>query len=93
MILRAAAERFGADARPAAIIMTHGHCDHVGALEDLAQEWDAPVYVHPRELPYLSGRAAYPAGDPSVGGGLGGVGALLSPPTGRRRSTPARLAG
>jgi glyoxylase-like metal-dependent hydrolase (beta-lactamase superfamily II) len=70
LIKNAAAERFGSNARPAAIIMTHGHFDHVGALEDLADEWDAPVYAHPLELPYLSGRASYPPGDPSVGGGL-----------------------
>jgi glyoxylase-like metal-dependent hydrolase (beta-lactamase superfamily II) len=70
LIRRAAAERFGADARPAAIVMTHGHFDHVGALEDLADEWDAPVFAHPLELPYLSGRASYPPPDSSVGGGL-----------------------
>ncbi|MDF2440509.1 MAG: hypothetical protein JWN98_1493, partial [Abditibacteriota bacterium] len=29
MITSAAAERFGEDARPAAIILTHGHFDHV----------------------------------------------------------------
>jgi glyoxylase-like metal-dependent hydrolase (beta-lactamase superfamily II) len=70
MIKSAAAARFGSDARPAAIVMTHGHFDHVGALEDLASEWDASVYAHPLQLPYLSGRASYPPGDPSVGGGL-----------------------
>lgn len=68
-IRSAAAERFGRDSRPAAIVMTHGHFDHVGALEDLAEEWDAPVYAHPLEHPYLNGQAAYPPGDPSVGGG------------------------
>jgi glyoxylase-like metal-dependent hydrolase (beta-lactamase superfamily II) len=70
LIRSAAAERFGPDARPAAIVLTHGHFDHVGALEDLAEEWDAPVYAHPLEHPYLTGEAAYPPGDPSVGGGL-----------------------
>ncbi|PWC98310.1 MBL fold metallo-hydrolase [Azospirillum sp. TSO5] len=69
LIRSAAAERFGRDSRPAAIVMTHGHFDHVGALEDLAEEWDAPVYAHPLEHPYLNGQAAYPPGDPSVGGG------------------------
>lgn len=68
-IRSAAAERFGRGSRPAAIVMTHGHFDHAGALEDLAEEWDAPVYAHPLEHPYLNGRAAYPPGDPSVGGG------------------------
>lgn len=70
-LIRSAAEaRFGEGSRPAAIVMTHGHFDHVGALEQLAEEWDAPVYAHPLELPYLNGSAAYPPGDPGVGGGM-----------------------
>jgi len=69
-IARAAKKRFGPDARPAAIVLTHGHFDHVGALEPLADRWDAPVYAHPMELPYLTGRSSYPPPDPSVGGGL-----------------------
>ncbi|MGQ9371071.1 MBL fold metallo-hydrolase [Azospirillum sp. ST 5-10] len=75
----AAAERFGRGARPAAIVMTHGHFDHVGALEDLAAAWDAPVYAHPLERPYLDGTAAYPPGDPSVGGGAMAALARLYP--------------
>ncbi len=80
-IEKAAAARFGENARPAAIIMTHGHFDHVGVLKHLAEKWDAPIYAHPLELPYLDGRASYPPGDPTVGGGLM---ARLSPlyPTG-----------
>jgi glyoxylase-like metal-dependent hydrolase (beta-lactamase superfamily II) len=70
LIKSAAEERFGKDARPSAIIQTHGHFDHVGVLEDLAEEWDVPVFAHKLELPYLNGTAAYPPGDPSVGGGL-----------------------
>ena len=69
MIVKAAAQRFGADARPAAIVLTHGHFDHVGALETLAERWDCPVYAHTLELPYITGRAAYPPFDPSAGGG------------------------
>ena len=76
LIVSAAAERFGAGARPAAIILTHGHFDHVGTLKDLAERWDAPIYAHRLERPYLDGRAAYPRPDPSVGGGLM---SLLSP--------------
>ena len=67
-IAGAAASRFGAGARPSAILLTHGHFDHVGALETLAADWDAPVLAHPLEHPYLDGRAAYPPPDPSVGG-------------------------
>ena len=80
-IEKAATERFGENARPAAIVMTHGHFDHVGGLKTLAEKWDAPIYAHPLELPYLDGRASYPPGDPTVGGGLM---ARLSPlyPTG-----------
>jgi len=70
IIRRVAEARFGAGARPSAIVMTHGHFDHVGALEDLAGEWHVPVYAHLAEHPYLNGHAAYPPGDPSVGGGL-----------------------
>ncbi|MDQ3624040.1 MAG: MBL fold metallo-hydrolase [Verrucomicrobiota bacterium] len=66
----AAEERFGATARPAAIILTHGHFDHIGGLEKLAKKWDAPIYAHELELPYLNGSAAYPPPDSSVGGGI-----------------------
>lgn len=69
-ILRAAHERFGAHSRPAAILLTHGHFDHIGALRTLADYWDVPIYAHPLELPYLTGQTAYPPADPRVGGGL-----------------------
>lgn len=65
-----ASELFGADSVPVAIILTHGHFDHVGALDSLAREWDVPIYAHPLELPYLTGKSAYPPADPTVGGGM-----------------------
>jgi glyoxylase-like metal-dependent hydrolase (beta-lactamase superfamily II) len=68
-IERAAARRFGEHARPAAIILTHGHFDHVGAVRTLADKWEANVYAHELELPYLTGRSSYPPPDPMVGGG------------------------
>ena len=68
-IVRAAEEWIGPWARPAAIVLTHGHFDHVGAVRTLADRWDVPVYAHPLELPYLTGRSAYPPPDPTVGGG------------------------
>ena len=39
------AGRYGERSRPAAIVLTHGHFDHVGAVEELAREWDVPVYA------------------------------------------------
>lgn len=68
-IRREAEALFGAGARPEAILMTHGHFDHAGALESLAEHWDVPVYAHTLELPYLTGRSSYPPPDPTVGGG------------------------
>jgi glyoxylase-like metal-dependent hydrolase (beta-lactamase superfamily II) len=68
-IRRWAARNFGEGVRPAAILLTHGHFDHVGALRDLVKEWNVPVYAHPLELPYITGRSEYPPPDPTVGGG------------------------
>jgi len=57
-------------APPTAIVLTHAHFDHIGALEALCEEWDVPVYAHRDELPYVTGERAYPPPDPSVGGGM-----------------------
>lgn len=67
---KAIEERFGEDAKPAAIVMTHGHFDHVGNLKALARDWDVPIYAHPVEMRYLNGSTSYPDPDPSVGGGM-----------------------
>ena len=75
-IVASAAERFGADVPPRAIVLTHGHFDHVGTLKTLVERWDVPVYAHAFERPYLDGSASYPKADPTVGGGMM---ALLSP--------------
>ena len=61
---------------PTAILLTHGHFDHVSAAKDLADHWNVPIYAHPLEFPYLSGEREYPA--PNVGAG-GGLMSLLSP--------------
>ena len=70
LIVDAAAHLFGKDTPPVAIVMTHGHFDHVGALTTLAEQWNVPIYAHEIELPYLSGEASYPPPDPTVGGGM-----------------------
>ncbi|WP_042222800.1 MBL fold metallo-hydrolase [Oceanobacillus manasiensis] len=63
-------DRFGRNSKPAAIILTHAHFDHVGGLYDLIQEWDVPVYAHELELPYLQGEKDYPKPDTNVEGGM-----------------------
>ncbi len=66
----AAEERFGRDARPVAIFLTHGHFDHSGNAKTLSDHWGVPVYAQRCELPYLTGRSGYPPPDPTVGGAI-----------------------
>ncbi|MGY3779183.1 MBL fold metallo-hydrolase [Isobaculum melis] len=44
--------------KPAAILLTHCHFDHIGALEEIRTHYQIPVYVHPAEQSWL--------GDPSM---------------------------
>ena len=38
-----------ADRVPAAIILTHGHFDHIGAVDELVRQFTCKVYVHPAD--------------------------------------------
>ncbi len=69
-IFEAAEARFGAGSRPEAIVLTHGHMDHVGSAVALAKTWELPIYAHRLEMPYLLGRSPYPPADPTVAGAL-----------------------
>lgn len=62
--------RYGKGSKPKAIILTHGHFDHVGAVVDLVKRWDVDVYAHENELPFLTGKMSYPEPDGTVEGGL-----------------------
>ncbi|WP_273124063.1 MBL fold metallo-hydrolase [Metabacillus sp. HB246100] len=68
LIMKEARKRFGEDATLTSIILTHGHFDHVGALHDLLKEWNVPVYAHPLEAPYLTGKSNYPPPNPEIEG-------------------------
>jgi glyoxylase-like metal-dependent hydrolase (beta-lactamase superfamily II) len=63
-------------AAPNAIVLTHGHFDHAGSVQALAETWDVPIYAHPLEFPYLTGKLEYPAPNWKAGGGMM---SLLSP--------------
>ncbi len=64
---------------PVAIVLTHGHIDHVGGAGELARAWNVPVYAGRLERPFLTGMDLYPPGDPTVGGALAQVSRFLPP--------------
>lgn len=68
-IIERAEARYGLQP-PKAILLTHGHFDHVGSLEELSHHWPVPIYVHPRERDFITGEAEYPEADPTVSSGL-----------------------
>ncbi len=55
--LRLELARMGA--RCAAILLTHAHFDHIGAVADLAEGTEAPVYVSALEAPVLEAPDEY----------------------------------
>lgn len=69
-IISVAEKRFGKNAKAKAIILTHGHFDHVGAIIELVEHWQVPVFAHKLELPYLTGLENYPEPDSTVDSGL-----------------------
>ncbi|MFT8319289.1 MAG: MBL fold metallo-hydrolase [Bacillus sp. (in: firmicutes)] len=56
---------------PVAILLTHAHFDHIGAVESVRTEYSIPVYVHNKEdewliNPKLNGSAAFKLPTPIV---------------------------
>ncbi len=51
----------GNNLNPQAILLTHAHVDHIGAVPELSREYSIPVYVHPDDMPlYKSPENALP---------------------------------
>ena len=76
-IIEKAERRFGLKSRPEAIFLTHGHFDHAGNAQVLADYWGVPVYAHRLEMPYLTGRSDYPPPDPTVGGAIANLSRVM----------------
>jgi glyoxylase-like metal-dependent hydrolase (beta-lactamase superfamily II) len=69
-IRQRAEQLYGPNNPPQAIVLTHGHADHIGTLHSLLKQWgNVPVYAHALERPYLTGVSSYPPPDPAIGGG------------------------
>ncbi|KMY54752.1 hypothetical protein AC623_13095 [Bacillus sp. FJAT-27231] len=54
--------------RPLAILLTHAHFDHIGAVEQVREAFDIPVYIHKEESewltnPALNGSARFQLGE------------------------------
>lgn len=39
---------------PLAILLTHAHFDHIGAINDVLAKWELPVYIHAKEADWLA---------------------------------------
>jgi len=45
------------------ILLTHGHFDHIGAVKEIAEKWNAPVYAAQKEEKLLSSAQLNRAGN------------------------------
>jgi glyoxylase-like metal-dependent hydrolase (beta-lactamase superfamily II) len=50
---------------PVAILITHAHFDHIGAIEDFSNNYNIPIYISSKEQeflydPYLNGSRLFP---------------------------------
>ncbi len=47
--------------KPVAVLLTHGHFDHIGAVDEVCAQFGIPLYIHETDIPKLT--------DPSQSGG------------------------
>ena len=40
--------------KPLAVLLTHAHFDHIGAVDNVRKKWNIPVYVHKNEAEWLT---------------------------------------
>lgn len=55
--------------KPIAVILTHAHFDHIGAVDAVRNKYDIPVYIHEKEAswlldPALNGSQRFQYGEP-----------------------------
>ena len=48
---------------PAAVLVTHGHFDHMWCVQDVAREYDCPVWIHPADRHLLGDPMAAISGE------------------------------
>ena len=83
---------------PEAILLTHGHFDHVGAVQDLAAETDCDVYISEADLslpPMITnGKLYYPHPHPASGAlNLAGLTIRVLPTPGHTPGSVCLLVG
>lgn len=67
----AAIEKAGLE--PLAILLTHGHADHIGAVSEIKDKWNLPLYIGRGEENYLN--------EPNLNGSVFYEHTITSPPS------------
>lgn len=48
------------EVKPAALLLTHHHLDHVGGARMLWERFGLPIYAHPLDIPFITGEQRRP---------------------------------
>lgn len=67
---------------PKALFLTHHHLDHAGGARSVWEKFRIPIYAHPKDIPYLTGKRRRPPLPIPL---LGGFSPTLPHPCLRRR--------